>query len=225
MTQTDSHEVFRGFKVRREVWRIGSHPVDLTWPADMDALLDLPSTHERFARNEYMPYWAQPWPASVLLAEHILGSRPGQGRTAVEIGCGIGVVSVAAALAGWQVTASDYDQDATAFAELNAGRNGVKLAGTDQIDFIEQPPVRKFDAVFAADLLYERRLGAPVASWIAAALTFDGFALVGDPHRSAADEFPEHAARCGLKVEILEASTTAPAGLLTRGRIFTLSLP
>lgn len=223
MTQTGQHESFRGFGVRREVWQVGKYPIDLTWPEDVIDLLDLPSTHERFARNEYLPYWAQPWPSCVLLAEHILTIEPGGGRSAIEIGCGVGLVSVAAAIAGWAVTASDYDEDAIAFAELNASRNNVKLAGIELIDFIEQQPSRRYDAVFAADLLYERRLGAPVARWIAAALAPDGYALIGDPNRSAADEYPTHASNCGLKVEVFEASTTAPAGLFNRGRIWKLT--
>jgi predicted nicotinamide N-methyase len=199
------------------------YPIDLTWPVDADGLLDLPSTHERFARNEYLPYWAQPWPSCVLLAEHILANELGEGRSAVEIGCGVGLVSVAAAIAGWTVTASDYDEDAIAFAELNATRNNVTLAGIERIDFIEQQPSRRYDAVFAADLLYERRLGAPVARWIAAALALGGYALIADPNRSAADEFPTHAADYGLRVEVFEASTTTPAGLLTRGRIWRIT--
>jgi predicted nicotinamide N-methyase len=222
VTQIENDTRFHGFPTRREVWSLGEHPIEMTWPASPDALLDLPSTYERFARNEYMPYWAQPWPASVLLAEHILRGEPGRGREAVELGCGIGLVSVAAGLAGWRMTASDYDEDALAFAGLNASRNGVTLAGQVRIDFVEQSPSRRFDAVFAADILYERRLGKPVARWIAAALKPGGYALIGDPNRSAADEFVAHAAENGLQTTVSEATSTAPAGLLTRGRIWKI---
>lgn len=222
MSQSWPEETFRGFLVRREVWQLGRRRIDLTWPEDMDALLDSPATHERFARNQYMPYWAQPWPAGVLLAEYVLAWAPGEGRRAVELGCGVGLVGVAAGLMGWRVTAVDHDEDATAFAELNASRNGVTLEATQQIDFIEEPAVSRFDCILAADLLYERRLSEPLARWIAGAMKPGGVALVSDPNRSAADGFPDCLARYGLTAQAEPVTTTAPAGLVTRGRIWTV---
>lgn len=222
MRQSGQGEAIRGYVVRRETWQVGGRPIDLTWPEDMEAILDAPRTHERFARNEYMPYWAQPWPASVLLAEYMLRGEAGERRHAVELGCGVGLVSVAAALAGWCVTASDYDEDAVAFAALNASRNGVALEAARSLDFFEPPPAR-YDCVLGADLLYERRLSDPLARWIAAALAPGGFALVSDPNRSAADGFTSALAAHGLGAEIQAVSTTAPAGLLTRGRIWRIT--
>lgn len=221
MSESGDRESVRGYAVRRETWRPGGRPIDLTWPRDTDALLDSPRTHERFRQNEYMPYWAQPWPASVLLAEHILAGEPGGGRRAIELGCGIGLVSVAAGLAGWCVTASDYDEDAVAFARLNAEQNGVRLESARRVDFFE-PADTQYDLILAADLLYERRLAEPLARWIAAALAPGGFALASDPNRSAADGFPGALAQHGLSAEANEVSTTAPAGLVTRGRIWRI---
>ncbi len=214
--------VFRGYSLRRETWRIAGHSFVLEWPDDIDAILDLPITAERFARDEYLPYWAQPWPSSVLLAEEILRSEPGDGRSAVELGCGLGLVSLAAAARGWSVTAGDYDADALAFAERNAALNGLQLRQTLRIDYREPAPPAAYDAVFAADLLYERRKAGPVAGWIAAALRPDGLALVADPNRSAADGFPEAAAACGLHVSVRTVQTVTPAGLVARGRIWSV---
>lgn len=225
MSESAGQGKYRGYGVRRERWTLAGRSIDLTWPADMDALLDLPATHTRFARDEYMPYWAQPWPASILLAEWILAHEPANGRQAIELGCGVGLVSVAAALRGWQVTASDYDEDAMAFAVLNAERNGVRLQGSRRIDYRDDPRGEIFDCILAADLLYERRLIEPVARWIAAALAPEGVALVSDPNRSAADGFVGMAEGLGLVVETRETSTTAPAGLLTRGRIWRVQRP
>jgi len=211
---------FMGYGVRRERWRIAGRTFDLTWPADMDALLDLPRTRERFAADEYMPYWAQPWPAAVLLAEAMLLEPPGEGRTAIEIGCGVGLVSVAAAMQGWRATATDYDPDAVAFADLNARQNGVRLEAATVLDYrvpLERPVYHR---VLAADLLYERRQVEPVAAWIASALTSEGMALVGDPNRSAAEGFPSCAGRLGLVVQEQPVETVGPAGLVIRGRIW-----
>ena len=222
MSGDGDRAVFRGYALRRETWRIAGHAFVLEWPDDIDAILDLPITAERFARDEYLPYWAQPWPSSAMLAEEILNSEPGGGRSAVDLGCGLGLVALAAAARGWSVTAGDYDADALAFAERNAALNGLRLRQTLRIDYREPAPQAAYDAVFAADLLYERRKGEPVAAWIAGALRPGGLALVADPNRSAADGFPEAAAACGLTVSVKDAQTTVPAGLLARGRIWSV---
>src|SRR5437870_2493483 len=110
--------------VRREVWTIAGRRFDLSWPADMDALLDAAETQRRFKQDEYMPYWAQPWPGAVLLAQAVLSGPEGEGRRAIELGCGIGLVSIAAAMKGWSVLASDYEERALQFALLNAQHTG-----------------------------------------------------------------------------------------------------
>ncbi len=211
---------FGGRALRRERWEIAGTFFDLAWPADMDALLDAPETQRRHNLDGYMPYWAQPWPSSVLLAEAVLGGEPGAGRSAIEIGCGIGLASLAALRMGWVVTASDYDEDALLFAMLNARTNGLRLAGVKSIDYREPLAEPAYDCVLASDLLYEQRCCEPVARWVASALRPGGFALLSDPNRTAAESFVDHAAAAGLLLEVRSVQTTAPAGLLHRGRIW-----
>jgi len=220
VSETIPEERFCGYTIRRQCWTIGGETFEFTWPADMDSLLDDPRTHQRFQADGYMPYWAQPWPGAVLLAEAVLGGELGGGRPAVEIGCGVGIVSVVAARKGWAVTAADYDEDALAFARLNADRNAVTLAGTDLIDFRVPPPVPAYDLILGSDLLYEKRNCEPVARWGAAALKTAGRAMLSDPNRSAAESFPDHARAVGLALRMEAVESYAPVGLLNRGRIW-----
>ncbi len=97
MSEIAGGEVFRGYVVRRERWTIAGQEFEFAWPADMDVLLDDPRTQQRHNVDGYMPYWAQPWPGAVLLAEAVMGAEPGAGRPAVDLGCGVGIVSVVAA--------------------------------------------------------------------------------------------------------------------------------
>ena len=212
-----------GYQVRQECWAIADRQFDLLWPADMDALLDAPLTLKRSKEDDYMPYWAQPWPGSVLLAEAVLAGEAGLSRPAIELGCGIGIVSLAAAAKGWSIKATDYDADAVHFTQLNADRNKITLAGCELLDYRIPLTSSQFDLILCADLLYERKKCAPVARWIASALKPGGIALISDPNRSAADEFPDHAQSAGLNPLVTQVETTAPAGLLTRGRVWTVT--
>ncbi|MEP0844620.1 MAG: 50S ribosomal protein L11 methyltransferase [Phycisphaerae bacterium] len=214
-----SPSVLLGYAVREETWTIAGRPMTLTWVEDTAALLDLHRVNQWFKQDEYMPYWAQPWPAAVLLAEKVLTGPAGEGRPAIELGCGIGLVSIAAALAGWSVLATDYDPDAVGFALHNAERNRVRLAG-DLLDYRVPLDRPAYELVLASDLLYVRSYAEPLARWIASALLPGGQAWLSDPNRSAADDFPKAAQGFGLGVEVEPVETTTPAGLVTRGRIW-----
>jgi predicted nicotinamide N-methyase len=216
-------ETILGYKVRQECWTIVDRHFDLVWPADMDALLDAPLTQKRSKEDDYMPYWAQPWPGAVLLAEAVLNGEAGLDRPAIELGCGIGISSLAAAAKGWSINATDYDADALRFAQLNAERNNLTLAGCELLDYRIPLASPRFDLILGADLTYERKKCEPVARWLASALKPGGIALISDPNRSAADEFPDYAQSFALNVQVTAVETSAPAGLLTRGRIWRLT--
>lgn len=217
---SDTASIELGYPVRRERWTLAGRRFDVTWPADMDALLDAPETQRRFDRDDYMPYWAQPWPIAVLMAERVLAGPGGARREAIELGCGVGIVSIAAAYADWRIVATDYDADAVRFARLNAERSGVMLADARVLDYRERPAAPAYDLILGSDLLYERKKVEPVAAWIAAALRPGGEALIGDPNRSAADGLPDALAALGLSAEVEAGETVSPAGMVIRGRIW-----
>jgi len=63
-------------------------------PPDPEALLD----EDAFADDEFMPYWAELWPAGIALAEALPDRL--DGVRVVELGCGLGVPSLVAAARG-----------------------------------------------------------------------------------------------------------------------------
>src|SRR4051794_23103916 len=82
---------------------IGGHRYELLRPGSIDDLI----SEEEFSIDDRIPYWAECWPSSRVMAERLLAER-GAGRTLLELGCGIGLVSIAAAQAGFEVLATDY---------------------------------------------------------------------------------------------------------------------
>src|SRR5947208_7893328 len=93
-------------------------------PSESDRLLDNPAVHTAFARDEYMPYWADLWPAARMLAKAILHETWTPGTEALEVGCGLGLPGIVALSVGLRVTFSDYDACALRFAADNARLNG-----------------------------------------------------------------------------------------------------
>ncbi|MET0513084.1 MAG: methyltransferase domain-containing protein [Thermoleophilaceae bacterium] len=138
------------------------------------------------------PYWAVLWRSGVALARELEGEAL-RGLRVVELGCGLGVPSIAAARAGASVLATDVCAEALALVERNARANGVDVE-TARVDW-GQPGdlVRRapFDLVLCADVLYER---AGVAQLLALLPRLGPEAWLADPGRPAAEAFIERAA-------------------------------
>ena len=124
-------------------------------PRDSEALID----EEAFEHDERMPYWAELWPSGVALARAVDRS-PLRGRRVLELGCGgLALPSIAAALGGARVLATDWAPEALDLARENAERNGAAIelasAGWGAPDeLVDRAP---WDLVLAADVLYEQR--------------------------------------------------------------------
>ncbi len=193
------------FEAAERAFRFGPHTLRLLVPRAAGGLLDDPDVHRRFEEDEYMPYWAECWPAGERLARHLLDEAPfapgaailAPGAAVLELGAGLGVVGLALAQAGRRVTITDYDADALAFVAASAALNGVTPAGIELLDW-RHPPPRRFDHVVAADVLYERRSHEPILALLAACLADGATAYLSDPHRSIANGFPQLARARGF---------------------------
>jgi predicted nicotinamide N-methyase len=156
-------------------------------PPDAEALFDERAFAEE---DEFLPYWAELWPSSLALAE-ALHERPPRGLRVLELGCGLGVPSVVAALEGAaEVTASDWSPDAVAAAARNAARNGAAVRGLVASWFEPEPLLARapWDLVIAADVLYEARNVEPLVALVPRLLAPGGEGWVADPQRATSAE-------------------------------------
>ena len=192
----------RRFRVAETSIPLGETAVTLLHPASSEELI----SEDDFLRDERLPYWAEPWPSSFALARHLMSGDSvlgaGAGRTALELGCGAGLVAIAAGLAGFAVTASDYYEDALRFARVNAWRAARKRIEVMHVDWRALPELLpRYDVVIASDVLYERAYAQLVAEVIARTLAPRGVALIADPGRMAAPAFVECCPSLGLTIE------------------------
>jgi predicted nicotinamide N-methyase len=216
---------FRGYPVTVHRLVVRGRTLELLAPANSDGLIDTPAVVERFEVDEYLPYWAQIWPAGLILADIVAqwGPAGGDAPHVLEIGCGLGLVSLVLSDLGYNVLASDYDEDALAFVAESARRNSLTIPRTRSLDWRETYPELTFDRIVAADVLYETRQLRPVAEFVETHLVNDGFALVADPNRMTADDFDTVARHCGLAVQTKPVECSGPAGREPiQGRVFHL---
>lgn len=207
--RTLDEELHRRFEVVVAQPEVGGGTITLEHPRDAEALI----SEVEFERDERLPYWADIWPSSLILAEVIafeasavreaaarVADPPG-GRRLLELGCGLGLVSIAALHAGWHVLATDYYDDALAFARWNAWQScGVELQ-TLNLDWRSPPrDLGRFDRVVASDVLYEQQYAELVAVLLARTIAPGGEGVIADPGRVAAADFVKECERRGLTV-------------------------
>ena len=195
-----------GVQLIEERVRVGQRLLAIVHPRHPDALID----EERFAEDEYLPYWAELWPSGVALAR-ALADRFGARHRVLELGCGLAVPSIVTALDGARTLATDWSPEGVEWAARNARRNGARLetaviawASADAL--VERAP---WDAVLASDLLYENRNVTALSQLLSRLVDELGRVLLADPGRPAARTFLAEAA-ADWRIEALERDPEHP---------------
>jgi predicted nicotinamide N-methyase len=129
------------------------------------------------------PYWAWAWAGGQALARHVLDDpEVVRGRRVADIGCGGGIVAIAAAMSGAaSVDAIDIEIFATEACRLNAEANGTAL-DVQEADPIGTDP--GWDVVLVGDLWYEPELAGRMAPWLRSLAARGALVLTGDPGRA-----------------------------------------
>ena len=179
-------------------WIIRGRSFRLILPAVPDAFLDDPEVHRAFDRDEYMPYWAFLWPASLKMVSTILASTWPSGAEVLEIGAGIGIVSLAGLSMGMNVTVSDYESKAVELALYNARRNGFSHAQGLVLDW-RSPPDWQYPFLWGCELLYESRNHEPLLNLTKHVLAPEGVAWFVDGGRMLVERFCQLVPASGLR--------------------------
>jgi ETFB lysine methyltransferase len=187
---------------------VGSRTFSILRPSNSDDLI----REEDFVKDERLPYWADIWPSSTILAAHLVslaGSRrPRTAGRGLELGCGVGLVTTAAMIAGYEMLATDYYTDALAFTRANAWRELGREPQTRMIDWRAFPPkVGFFDLILASDVLYEKEYALLLPGIFKRALAPGGMVILADPGRIGVPEFMDECRYTGLSIR---SKTTVP---------------
>jgi predicted nicotinamide N-methyase len=164
-----------------ETLEVAGRTLSVLRPPSADELID----ESAFDEEEFLPYWAELWPSGLELAEHVAGLDL-RGRRVLELGAGLGLPSLAAAIGGAEVLATDWAEDAVGLLRANAARNGIAL----RAEVARWDAPERFGAgwelVLAADVLYEQRNADQLAVRLP---RLGGELLLADPGRPFAKGF------------------------------------
>jgi len=156
---------------------------------------------DEFGADERMPYWAEIWPASLLLAAWLGANRTAiAGRRCLELGCGMGLAAMAGAAAGARVTAVDYAWGAVSHAAANAAANATPLS-LAVMDW-RRPCLRphSFDSIWGSDILYETRFYEPLCGLFRSLLAPGGRIWLSEPWREISRPVWDRLAADGFQV-------------------------
>jgi predicted nicotinamide N-methyase len=169
-----------------ETFELAGRRVTLLRPPNADALID----EESFDEDEFLPYWAELWASGVALAE-VVSMLDLHDTRVLELGAGLGLPSLAAALRGASVLATDWADDAVSLLRANAKRNSIRLR-VKRVRWDDPEPLLReapWQLVLGADLLYEERNAAQLLELLPRLGTE---IVIGDPGRPFAKAFFEH---------------------------------
>lgn len=155
------------------------------------------------------------WPASVAFARTLVATVPSpvKGCDVVEIGGGLGVVGLTAALAGARsVLITDFQPRSLELVEASAKANGLgDIVSTHLLDWNspgDLAALGRFDLVLGSDIMYDKELTQLLVSNVVAPLLLSHqrdrsrpeprALLVDPPLRPSRHLLPEVCAACGL---------------------------
>jgi predicted nicotinamide N-methyase len=151
----------------------------------------------------------------------------------IEVGCGLGLPSILAALLGAQMDASDFHPDVRHWLEKNAELNRVKIRYTSwdwTLPGLPTPPGGEtspapgsYDFVLASDVLYESRHSKDLVAALTGLVRPGGTIYLSDPGRAYLDQALLEFERLGFSiarfVHEVEESSNIPGHRLEKKRL------
>lgn len=184
-------EIYNRLRSRHKLYfeplKLGDETVRLLKIADLEEFLD---GKDPFADVSDFPFWVKLWEAAVALASVLHGLPPGNGRRLLELGAGLGAPGLGAALNGYDVTISDYEDIILDFQRVSVAASGLTgLVRVEMLDWLNPPPMEPFDVLAGAEILFREEFFQPLLNIFLTCLKPDGVILLA--HDSGRQSLPK----------------------------------
>ncbi len=108
------------------------------------------------------PIWSKIWPASIVLADYLVHLKVHPAKRFLEIGAGMGLVSIVATHLGHNFTLTEYDAHALNFARANALINKRPTLVIRELDWYKPDLQDVFDYIVGSEVLYKEESLQPL---------------------------------------------------------------
>jgi len=181
-------EIRKIYKVDFEPLRLRGKEIQLLQVTDLEPLL---GGKDPFEDVEGFPFWVKLWEAAMILADLMLTTPPTQeGQTLLELGAGLGAPGLAAALAGYRVTLTDYEPHILDFQRVSAAATGIKGMECRLLDWLKPPTLPRFNTIIGAEILFREEFFAPLLNIFRSLLADQGVIyLAHDARRKSLPKF------------------------------------
>jgi predicted nicotinamide N-methyase len=154
----------------------------------------LPNSIDPFINDDNpiqsFPLWAKIWKSSLTLADFIAREPAVPEKYFLEIGAGIGLVGIAAAAFGHQVTISEYNPDALAFIRANACINHLPDLKVNCLDWnIPEHINGQYDCIIGSEIIYKKEDLDSIQLILNKLLKPDGEIIIASEFRKVVFEF------------------------------------
>jgi predicted nicotinamide N-methyase len=216
----------RRFDVMCETHRISGREFEFTRVSDPDVVLDQVVEKEdrreklsgkrRISDELHLPYWAELWDSAFGIG-HVLveAGQARDGKTALDLGCGMGFAGMVACEMGYRVMLGDLEADALLFAQYNVPQGQAR-----RLDWRSDRLGQRFDLIIGADVLYDRKQWEYLEPFWREHLKSGGQVLLGEPGRQTGDLFIEWIGSRGWKLARFEQKVATREKAI---RLFRLS--
>jgi 2-polyprenyl-3-methyl-5-hydroxy-6-metoxy-1,4-benzoquinol methylase len=171
------------------------------------------------------PLWTKIWKASWVLSAYLADTPVEPDKRFLEIGAGVGLVSIVAASFGHQITMTEYNPDALNFAHANAHLNNCPGLPIRKLDWHRPQLSGKFDAIVASEVTYKLEDFVPLIRLFRVYLQPEGeIILASEMRKTGKDLFNQLKTDFDIKVEkkSLRSETGATRIVLFKMRFHNL---
>lgn len=162
---------------------IRDRPYRLFVPGSLDKFINPEDVFQNF------PLWSKLWEASLVLADFIAGKGVEKEKRWIEIGSGLGLVSIVAATLGHDVTMTEYNPHALNFSRANALLNQCPDLIVAELDWNNPQLGGTFDYILGSEVVYHEKNFQPLLNLLNKYLKPDGEIYFCEGIRKTSMEF------------------------------------
>ena len=152
-------------------------------PGDLDNFINPEDVLDGF------PLWAKLWKASWILADFLAQRKVNPAERLLEIGGGLGLVSIVGFACGHRVTMTEYNPHALQFAKANAHLNNCAQLPVVSLDWYQPNLTGSFDTILASEVIYKSQDFAPLLNLFQSYLAPSGEIILVSEMRKTSGEF------------------------------------